>query len=365
MDFWSEAWKMPVDRSQDPHREPGPIDLQRYQFQMAYSGISTMFGLPICLNQDDLRAGNVDVAFLGAPVDMSVGHRGAAYGPRAIRSTEVALPNTPAALLNPTARIHPFQALNCVDYGDAAVNPMSIEESMEPIRTLVREIVEVGAVPIVLGGDHSILWPNAAALADVYGAGKVGVVHFDAHNDCAHDVFGHHVSHGTPIRRLIEDEHIPGRNFIQVGLRSATGPDDELLGWMRERGMRSHHMPEIERRGFKAVLEQAIDEALDGPEYLYVSLDIDVLDPSFAPGTGGAEPPGLTNRELLPAMRRICHETPVVGMEVVEVAPGLDPGYTTAMNARWAIFEAVTGLAMRRLGLPGPNYVHPDVAGTP
>src|SRR6185436_10897457 len=103
MDFWSEAWKMPVDRSQDPHREPGPIDVQRSQFQMAYSGIPTMFGLPICLNQDDLRAGNVDVAFVGAPVDMSVGHRGAAYGPRAIRSTEVALPNSPTALLNQTA----------------------------------------------------------------------------------------------------------------------------------------------------------------------------------------------------------------------------------------------------------------------
>src|ERR1700730_14348259 len=114
MDFWSDAWKMPMDRSNDPRREPGPIELQRYQFQMAYAGIATMFGVPICLNQEDLRAGKVDVAFLGAPVDMSVGHRGAAYGPRALRSSEIALPNSPAALINPSARINPFQVLTVV-----------------------------------------------------------------------------------------------------------------------------------------------------------------------------------------------------------------------------------------------------------
>jgi agmatinase len=156
---------------------------------------------------------------------------------------------------------------------------------VQPIRSLVREIAEVGAIPIVLGGDHSILWPDAAALADVYGAGKVGVIHFDAHPDCSNDLLGHPVSHATPIRRLIEDEHVPGRNFVQIGLRSAISPDDALFGWMREHGLRTHFMAEIDRRGFDTVLEQAIAEALDGPEYVYLSLDIDVLDPAFAPGT--------------------------------------------------------------------------------
>ena len=122
---------------------------------------------------------------------------------------------------------------------------------------------------------------------------------------------------------------------------------------MNENGLRAHYMAEIDRRGFDAVLEDAIAEALDGPEYLFLSLDIDVLDPAFAPGTGTPEPPGLTNRELSPALRRICHETPVVGIEVVEVAPHLDPGYTTTMNARRAIFECLSGLAMRRAGFPG------------
>lgn len=132
---------------------------------------------------------------------------------------------------------------------------------------------------------------------------------------------------------------------------------------MRDHGLRTHFMAEIDRRGFDVVLQDAIEEALDGPEYLFVLLDIDVLDPVFAPGTGTPEPPGLTNRELLPAIRRICHETRVVGMDVVEVAAHLDPGYTTPMNARRAIFEALTGMAMRRKGMPGPDDVDPAVSG--
>jgi hypothetical protein len=125
------------------------------------------------------------------------------------------------------------------------------------------------------------------------------------------------------------------------------------------------HYPDrhIDRMGFEAVLEKAIAEALDGPKYIYLSLDIDVLDPAYAPGTGTPEPGGLTPRELLPAIRRLCHETPVVGFEVVEVAPHLDPGYTTALYARRAILEALTGLAQRKLGLKGPNYLDPMMSG--
>jgi agmatinase len=299
------------------------------------------------------------------PVDMSVGMRGAAFGPRHIRADERVLPHVPGIMINPDTRVKPFEVLNVYDYGDAPVDPLSIENSHEPIRRTVREILETGAVPIVLGGDHSILWPNGAAVADVYGAGNVGVIHFDTHVDCAPTILGHLNSHGSPIRRLIEDEHIPAENFVQVGLHSFVVPSDELLDWMRDRGMHSHHMAEIERIGFQAVLEKAIAEALDGPKYLYISLDIDVLDPAFAPGTGTPEPGGLTPRELLPAIRRLCHETPVIGFEVVEVAPLLDPTYLTAMYARRAILEALSGIAQRKLGLPTPNYLHAAVSGEP
>jgi agmatinase len=351
------------DRSQDPPRTPGPIHLARSVSQMAYSGIATFMGVPVCLDQADLRAGKVDVAILGAPLDMSAGMRGAAFGPRHIRADERVLFNMPSLLCNPDTLVKPFEVLNVVDYGDAPVDPWSLDNSIGPIRALVREIAETGAVPIILGGDHTLMLPDVAGIADVYGAGNVGVIHFDTHPDCADQIFGHNITHGTPIRRLIEEEHVPARNFIQIGLHSFAGPDQSLLDWMRKKGMRSHFMAEIESIGFNAVLEKAIAEALDGPKYLFISLDIDVLDPAFAPATGTPEAGGLTPRELLPAIRRVCHETPVVGMEVVEVAPLLDPGYTTAMYARRAILEALTGLAQRRLGLPGPNYLHPVLSG--
>jgi agmatinase len=356
-------WKVRVDRSGEGKREPGPIQLQRYVGAFAYSGIATFMGVPVCLTQDDLKAGKVDVAIMGAPVDMSSGQRGAAFGPRYIRGDERILPHMPLLLQNPDTRVKPFEVLKVVDYGDAAVDAFSIEASVEPIRELVKEIAEAGAIPFVLGGDHSILWPNAWALADVYGPGNVGVIHLDTHPDCSNQMLGHAITHGTPIRRLIEDGKIPAKNFVQIGLHSFSGPGDELLSWMRKQGMRSHFMAEINRIGMTAVLDQAIAEALEGPKHIYISLDIDVLDPAYAPGTGTPEPGGLTPRELLPAIRRLCHETPVVGFEVVEVAPHLDPGYTTAMNARRAILEALSGLAQRKLGLEGPDFLHPVMAG--
>jgi agmatinase len=362
-DYHGDAWKLEPDRSNEPRRDPGPINLQRVNFVPAYSGIPTFMGVPLCLNQADLRAGSTDVAILGAPVETSVGMRGAAFGPRHIRADERILANVPGLLIHPDTRIKPFETLNVYDYGDAAVDPLSIEGSHEPIRRTVREIAETGAVPIVLGGDHSILWPNCAAIADVYGAGNVGVIHFDTHPDCADNILGHLSSHGSPIRRLIEDEHIPSENFVQIGLHSFLGPDERLLTWMRERGMHTHYMAEIDRVGFRAVLEKAIGEALDGPKYLYISLDIDVLDPAFAPGTGTPEAGGLTPRELLPAIRRLCHETPVIGLEVVEVAPLIDPTYATAMYARRAILEALTGIAQRKIGTFPPDYLDPITAG--
>jgi agmatinase len=356
-----DNWK--TRRNPEAQRNaPGPINLNRYEFQPAYSGIPTFMRLPVCLTPADLRAGKVDAAIIGVPMDTGMGMRGAGLGPTAVRTAERYIP-APVTMSNHLhVRIQPFDVLNVVDYGDAAVDLFSIENSMGPIREVVREVAEVGAVPIVIGGDHSILWPDAAACADVYGPGKLGVIHFDAHADCSKELMGHNVTHGTPIRRLIEDEHIPGKNFVQVGLRGYY-PDNELIDWMREQGMRSHFMAEIERFGLQQVIERAIDEALDGPEYLYISFDIDVLDPAYAPGTGTPEPGGLTTREVFPMVRRLCHEARVVGFEVVEVAPAHDPTYVTALNANRVIMEALTGLAMRRVGLAGPHYLDPTTAG--
>ena len=359
---FGDSWRRRRSDGVGPQRDPGPIDLNRYELQPAYSGIPTFMRVPVCLTPADLRAGSVDAAIVGVPMDTGIGQRGAGFGPMAIRTAEGYLPS-PATMNNHLhVRVEPFSVLNVVDYGDAAVDPFSIDASVGPIREVVREVAETGAVPFVLGGDHSILWPDAAGCADVYGPGKLGVVHFDAHADCSQELMGHNATHGTPIRRLIEDEHVPGRNFVQVGLRGYY-PDNELIDWMRQQGMRSHFMAEIERFGLDRVVEQAVSEALDGPEFLYISFDIDVLDPAYAPGTGTPEPGGFTTREVFPVIRRLRHEAHVVGFEVVEVAPANDPTYVTALNANRVILEALTGLAMRKLGLPGPHYLAPTTSG--
>jgi len=135
------------------------------------------------------------------------------------------------------------------------------------------------------------------------------------------------------------------------------------MEWMRNQGIHSHYMAEVERDGFDKVMERAIAEALDGPEVLFISYDIDSLDPAYAPGTGTPERGEFTTREIFPLIRRLCAETPVVGMELVEVAPGWDPGYTTALNGRRIIQEAITGMAMRKLGITEPHYLDPRTSG--
>ena len=195
-------------------------------------------------------------------------------------------------------------------------------------------------------------------MTDIYGKGNVGVVHFDAHYDAGKYLMGHLINHGMPVYRLIEEGLVPGKNFIQVALRGYY-PDEASFEWMREQGFRYHTMAEIERRGFDKVMEDVITEAKDGPEYLFVSFDIDTLDPAFVPGTGTPEPGGLTPREAFPIVRRLCAESNVVGFELVELAPWMDPTYVSAMNANRLIRECMTGIAMRKMGLTDSHYLSP------
>jgi agmatinase len=243
--------------------------------------------------------------------------------------------------------LQPLKTLRVFDYGDASIVPSSIERSHDAIRQKVADIAAVGAVPVVLGGDHSITLPSATAVADTIGRGKVGVVHFDAHADTADESWGVLLAHGTPMRRLIESGAVPGPNFVQVGLRGYW-PPPEVIEWMRAQGMHSHYMHEIEARGFDTVISEAIDQALDGPEAVYLSVDIDVLDPAFAPGTGTPEPGGLTSVQLLRAIREIVGRVRLAGMDVVEVAPAYDgPGQITAEVAHRVVLEALSVLAMK------------------
>jgi agmatinase len=175
----------------------------------------------------------------------------------------------------------------------------------------------------------------------------IGIVHFDAHADAAADQWGSLIGHGQPMRRLIDEGWVAGSNFVQVGLRGYW-PDKDTFAWMRDQGFRWHTQVELEERGLDAVIDDAIAEALDGPELIYLSIDIDVVDPGMAPGTGTPESGGMLARELLRAIRRIVGAVDLVGMDVVEVSPPYDHAEVTSMLALRCVMEAISALASKR-----------------
>ena len=309
-----------------------------------YVGQATFANLPWIDDPMKLRAAAADVAIVGAPFDDMVTHRpGTRFGPRAIREAQYSAGSLNSLQLD----VRPFEELRVVDAGDANVIPSLPTRGHAMIFRKVREVAATGAIPIVLGGDHSITWPSATAVADVRRPGRIGIVHFDAHADTAPNFYGQLASHGSPMRRLIESGAVLGRNFVQVGLRGYW-PPVQVLDWMREQGLRWHLMTEIEARGAEAVVDDAIAEALDGPDSIYLSVDIDVVDPGAAPGTGTPEPGGLQPRELLRAVRRIVGAVDLAGMDIVEVSPPYDWAESTAMIANRVALEAISGLAVKR-----------------
>jgi agmatinase len=227
-----------------------------------------------------------------------------------------------------------------------------VDESLANIRQRVGEVASRRIVPFVIGGDHTITWPSATAVADVYGYGMVGMVHFDAHADTAEHCDGNLASHGTPMRRLIESGAIPGRNFVQIGLRSYWPPAD-TWDWMAGQGMRWHLMDEIWDRGFRAVMDDAVAEALDGPELLYISVDIDSLDPAYAPATGTPEPGGIVAADLMRIVRELAYRHTVVAMDVVEVAPAYDHADVTVNVAHRLFTECLAGMAAKKRDATG------------
>ena len=308
-----------------------------------YVGPSTFSNLPWVADPAELERRRVDVAIVGAPFDDMVTHRpGARFGPRAIREAQ----NSSGNLNSLQVDVRPFEELTVVDAGDANIVPARFDRGHAMIFRKVREVAATGAIPIVFGGDHSITWPSASAVAEVRRPGKIGIVHFDAHADTAPDSFGQLAGHGSPMRRLIESGAVLGRNFVQVGLRGYW-PPVEVLDWMREQGLRWHLMTEIEERGAEAVIDDAIAEALDGPDAIYLSVDIDVVDPGSAPGTGTPEPGGMLPRELLRAVRRIVGKVELAGMDIVEVSPPYDWAESTAMIANRCALEAISALAVK------------------
>ncbi len=304
-----------------------------------YAGLLTFSAMPY--THDAAELAGVDVAIVGAPTDDLVSDRpGTRFGPRAIRAASC--PAGPHL----EARVDGFAELRVVDFGDAPVVPADPVRSHAAIETTVREVLGAGAIPIVLGGDHSIAEPDIRACAVEHG--PVGLVHFDTHTDTGEEVFGVEVSHGTPMYRLVEQGHVEPRRYVQVGLRGYW-PGPKEFGWQAEHGITSLFMHDIRDRGIREVMRRALDAVGDGPAFL--SVDIDVLDPAFAPGTGTPEPGGMTTTDLLWACRETATRVPLVGADVVEVIPtGVGSADLAATAADRVVREIVTGLAVRRRG---------------
>lgn len=302
-----------------------------------YAGLLTFAALPY--TQDPAALDGVDVAVLGAPMDDLVSDRpGARFGPRAIRSASC----PPGPHLE--AGIDWGERLRVVDYGDAPVLPADPARSRTAIEALVTEVARAGAVPVVLGGDHSITEPHVRALARVHG--PVGLVHFDTHTDTGDEVFGVEVSHGTPMFRLVRDGHVDAARYVQIGLRGYW-PGEREFAWQREHGITAFFMHDVRDRGIRAVVEEGV--GVVGPGPVVLTVDVDVLDPAFAPGTGTPEPGGMTSVDLLWAVRTVAAELELVGMDVVEVIPtGVGSGDLTALVAERIVREALTGIAARR-----------------
>ena len=311
-----------------------------------YGPDATFLGVPSADPDEVSQWSDAGAVIIGAPFDGGTSHRsGCRFGPQAMRTTDY-LPHDgkrPSLALG----LDPLVDLGVVDLGDVEMPSGDTERSLHALEQRVSAVAAAGVIAVILGGDHTIALPDVTGLARHVGWGRVSVIHFDAHADTGDSQFGSLYGHGTPMRRLIESGACRGDRFLQIGLRGYW-PEPETLAWMAAQGMRSFEMSEIGALGLDAVLDEAIAIATSDCDAVFLSVDVDVVDPGSAPGTGTPEPGGLTSRQLLDAVRRIAMETPVGAMDVVEVSPPYDQAEITAYLGNRVVLEALGGIAWRR-----------------
>jgi guanidinobutyrase len=305
-----------------------------------FAGIATFMRLP-----GRTPTGDLDVAVVGVPFDIGTSNRpGARFGPRAIRAESVLL-----RPYNMATRAAPFDSLRIDDVGDVATNPYDLADSIERIEARYHELLADDVVPVTMGGDHTIALPILRAVARRHG--PVGLVHVDAHTDINDTMFGERIAHGTPFRRAVEENLLDPTRVVQIGVRG-TGYEADDFDWSRRQGFRVVQVEECWYRSLAPLMAEVRTKLGPGPVYL--SFDIDGLDPAFAPGTGTPEVGGLTVPQALEIIRG-CAGLDLVGADLVEVAPIYDTSGTTALTAANLLYEMLCVLPGVEVRVPGDD----------
>ncbi len=363
----TNIWRQQRDPDRNPAGEPGPIDIQRYEVQLEPVGIHTFFKLPVALTPEDLVAGEVDVAIFGAPTAALPHSGGAMWAPAEVRYTRdwggYGDPKFPLSWLEYETLINPFGIINAVDYGDAGLNAYNQAQTLEEIRRMTREVAQTGAIPFLVGGDHSVPNGSYRGIVDVYGRKNVGFLHFDVHLDRGTGKFGAFYHSGSYMNMAVEEGLLDGTEVVQFGMGApAFGADlyDEIVA----EGGHVYHLHEILRDGVDVTFDKIYENFKD-VDLIYVSFDVDVFDVAYAPGTGSSEPTAMIPRELFPHLRKFAATKTIVGFDIVEYNPFYDnQGKQTARLVRRIMFQFLTGIAMKKDGID-PDYIHPRVAGDP
>jgi len=329
-------------------REPGPFSVHRYLFPQ--SGVPTFGSAKVAIWPEDLVAGNVDVAIIGVPNNMSSGRRDAGNGPSAMRAMDtIATPDMQSL-------VKPLETLSVVDYGDFTIDYMSTEKTIDHVTDMVAETAGTGTIPMLVGGDTSMLYPGVKGVAETRGMGTFGLLHFSAHPDT--ERFGDHtISDRQALFLLLDQGIVEGSDTIQVGLR---GPavDAETLQWLRSKGVRYHTMAEIQQRGYEKVLKRMLREVDNGPSAFFVSVDVSVIDPAEMVAAGRITSNGMRIEDVTRAIRHVCAAKDIVGFEITDMAPMLDLSRLSVIHSNAVLNACLVGIAVRKAGLD-PDYVHP------
>jgi agmatinase len=300
-----------------------------------FTGPTTFARLPNVQVLDE-----VDIAIVGVPFDTGVTYRvGGRFGPASVRAASVLL-----RPYNANLNVAPFDVLSCVDFGDVAIVPGYTERSYAAIESAVEPIVQAGVIPILIGGDHACTLPHLRATRS---RGPVAVIDFDSHTDAWDSYFGEKYNHGTWMRRAIEEGLVDVGRSIEVGLRGSVYEAADWTGLRDDLGLDYLTTEDVLRIGPQATAARIRERVGSGPAF--ISFDIDVVDPAFAPGTGTPEPGGPTSHDMLEIVRGLTG-IDFVGFDVVEVIPAYDPAEQTAFLAANLAYEMLSLVALRRSG---------------